>query len=134
MYRIFKNKGVGELPKKTVKKKTGTSRVRPRWTKEEVALLKRLYRTHSNAEIAQILGRKVSSVVFKGHRLGLAKGARRLKEMGRENIARRWEPIKQKASKKAAASKKATAAKKASVNKKAAASKKATAARKRKTK
>ena len=122
------------MPKKTAKKKTGTSRVRPRWTKEEVALLKRLYRTHSNAEIAQILGRKVSSVVFKGHRLGLAKGARRLKEMGRENIARRWEPIKQKASKKAAASKKATAAKKASVTKKAAASKKASAARRRKTK
>ena len=122
------------MPKKTVKKKTVTSRVRPRWTKEEVALLKRLYRTHSNAEIAQILGRKVSSVVFKGHRLGLAKGARRLKEMGRENIARRWEPIKQKVSKKAAATKKATAAKKASVTKKAAASKKASVARKRKTK
>ncbi|MDR1728075.1 MAG: hypothetical protein LBT74_09190 [Acidobacteriota bacterium] len=71
--------------------------MRPRWTKEEVALLKRLYRTHSNAEIAEILGRKVSSVVFKGHRLGLSKGARRLKEMGRENIRRRWEPIKAKA-------------------------------------
>ena len=39
--------------------------MRPRWTKEEVALLKRLYRTHSNSEIAGILGRKVSSVVFK---------------------------------------------------------------------
>ena len=70
--------------------------MRPRWTKEEVSLLRRLYRTHSNAEIAQILGRKVSSVVFKGHRLGLSKGARRLKEMGRENIRRRWEPIKQR--------------------------------------
>jgi hypothetical protein len=83
------------------KKKTKVSRVRPRWTKEEVSLLKRLYRIHSNAEIAQILGRKVSSVVFKGHRLGLSKGARRLKEMGRENISRRWEPIKQRSSKKA---------------------------------
>jgi hypothetical protein len=82
------------------KKKAKVSRVRPRWTKEEVSLLKRLYRTHSNAEIAQILGRKVSSVVFKGHRLGLSKGARRLKEMGQENIRRRWEPIKQRASRK----------------------------------
>jgi hypothetical protein len=99
------------LPKTTAKKKTVTSRVRPRWTKEEVSLLKRLYRTHSNAEIAQILGRKVSSVVFKGHRLGLAKGARRLKEMGRENIRKRWEPLKQKAAKKASA-KKAAAPKK----------------------
>lgn len=122
------------MPKTKAKKKTTTSRVRPRWTKEEVALLKRLYRTHSNAEIAQILGRKVSSVVFKGHRLGLAKGARRLKEMGRENIARRWDPIKQKAAKKASASKKTTASKKASSAKKAAVTKKASAARKRKAK
>ena len=112
------------MPKTTAKKKTVTSKVRPRWTKEEVALLKRLYRTHSNADIAQILGRKVSSVVFKGHRLGLAKGARRLKEMGRENIARRWEPIKQKASKKAAGAKKSTASKKATAGKKASATRK----------
>jgi len=122
------------LPKTKTKKKTVTSRVRPRWTKEEVALLKRLYRTHSNAEIAQILGRKVSSVVFKGHRLGLAKGARRLKEMGRENIARRWEPLKKKAAKKAAPKKaapkkvaKKTTAKKVTAAKKTAKSKKRSA-------
>jgi hypothetical protein len=57
------------------KSKAKNNKIRPRWTKEEVSLLKRLYRTHSNAEIAGILGRKVSSVVFKGHRLGLSKGA-----------------------------------------------------------
>jgi len=66
------------------------SGLRPRWTQEEIMILKRLYRTHSNAQIAEVLGRKVSSVVFKGHRLSLAKGARRLKEMGRENINLRW--------------------------------------------
>ena len=80
--------------------------MRPRWTKEEVTLLKRLYRTHSNSEIAGILGRKVSSVVFKGHRLGLAKGARRLRDMGRENIRKRWEPVKRRSVKKARSSKK----------------------------
>jgi hypothetical protein len=90
-----------KLPRKIVKTKAKIVRVRPRWTREEVSLLRRLYRTHSNSEIAGILGRKVSSVVFKGHRLGLSKGARRLKEMGRENISRRWEPIKSKAAKKA---------------------------------
>jgi len=74
------------------------SRMRPRWTKEEVSILKRLYRTHSNAEIAQLLGRKVSSVVFKGHRLRLSKGVRRLKQMGRENIRRRWEPKRRRSS------------------------------------
>lgn len=123
------------MAKTNTKKKTRTSRVRPRWTKEEVALLKRLYRTHSNAEIAEILGRKVSSVVFKGHRLGLAKGARRLKEMGRENIARRWEPLKKKAAKKATVSKKAApkkaAPKKAAAAKKATRTKKTAAAKKR---
>lgn len=70
--------------------KTERKRVRPRWTKSEVATLRSLYKTTSNAEIAEILGRKVSSVVFKGHRLGLSKGPRRLKEMGKENIALRW--------------------------------------------
>ena len=82
------------MPRNNKKSKTKSFRVRPRWTKAEVALLRRLYRTHSNAEIAGILGRKVSSVVFKGHRLGLSKGARRLREMGQENIRHRWEPVK----------------------------------------
>jgi hypothetical protein len=97
-------KGVKELPRNKKSIKVKSSRVRPRWTKEEVALLRRLYRTHSNAEIAGILGRKVSSVVFKGHRLGLSKGARRLKEMGRENIKRRWEPLKHRSARKIRAS------------------------------
>ncbi len=93
-------KGATELPTKIKKSKESTAKVRPRWTKEEVALLKRLYRTHSNAEIASLLGRKVSSVVFKGHRLGLSKGPRRLREMGRENIRKRWDPLKKEAAKK----------------------------------
>jgi len=88
------------LPRTKKNSKAKNIRVRPRWTKEEISLLRRLYRTHSNAEIAAILRRKVSSVVFKGHRLGLSKGARRLKEMGRENIRRRWEPLKHRSSKK----------------------------------
>lgn len=66
------------------------SRKRPRWTKDEISTLKRLYRSWSNAHIARELGRTVSSVVFKGYRLGLSKGTRRLKEMGRENISKRW--------------------------------------------
>jgi hypothetical protein len=77
----FRDKELRELPRNSRSKKAGSSKVRPRWTKDEVSVLKRLYRTHSNAEIAGILGRKVSSVVFKGHRLGLSKGPRRLKEI-----------------------------------------------------
>lgn len=66
------------------------SSVRPRWTAAEVRFLRTHYRTWSNAAIAAELGRKVTSVVFKGHRMGLSNGARRLREMGRENIAHRW--------------------------------------------
>jgi hypothetical protein len=89
---------------KAKKSKARVARVRPRWTKEEVSTLKRMYRNSSNAEIAKVLGRKVSSVVFKGHRLGLSKGARRLKEMGQENIRLRWDPIKRKSARKGRAS------------------------------
>ena len=63
----------------------------------EIAILRRLYKTRSNAEIAAVLRRKVSSVSLQGrHRLGLAKGMKRLKEMGRENISRRWRGLGQK--------------------------------------
>lgn len=86
------------MPRNVKKTKASNTRVRPRWTKEEIAILKRLYRNSSNAEIAEKLGRKVSSVVFKGHRLGLSKGARRLREMGQENIRRRWDPLKRSSS------------------------------------
>jgi hypothetical protein len=72
------------------KKAQQVFRKRPRWTREEIATLKQLYRSKSNADIARVLGRSVSSIVFKGYRLGLSKGIRRLKEMGRENINKRW--------------------------------------------
>jgi len=86
----------GRVPGKPSAKRSGA---RPRWTQEEIMILKRLYRTRSNAQIAEVLGRKVSSIVFKGHRLGLAKGVRRLKEMGRENINLRWRARKRRAKK-----------------------------------
>jgi len=65
---------------------------RPRWTRAQVETLRKLYRTHSNSEIAEAVDRSVSSVVFKAHCLGLEKGIRRLREMGRENIEKRWRP------------------------------------------
>ena len=64
--------------------------VKKRWTKEQLRILKRLYKSHSNADIAEAVGRKVASVVYKAHRLGLYKGVRRLRKMGQENIRHRW--------------------------------------------
>ena len=63
---------------------------RRRWTSAEKEILKRLYRTRSNAYIGQLLGRSASAVTFQGYRLGLSKGIRRLKHMGRENVRKRW--------------------------------------------
>ena len=65
---------------------------RPRWTKSQLEILRKLYRAHSNEVIAEAVGRSVASVVFKAHCLGLEKGIRRLREMGRENIEKRWRP------------------------------------------
>jgi len=86
--------------RKTKPARAKKPQVRPRWTKAEVAILRRLYCTRRNAEIAKLLGRKVSSVVFKAHRLGLSKGIMRLREMGRENISQRWKQSNHKSRKK----------------------------------
>jgi hypothetical protein len=72
------------------KKPASTALIKPRWTKEQIALLKRLHKSCSNVEIAQVLGRPAQSVAYKAHRLGLRKGARRLRKMGQENIRHRW--------------------------------------------
>jgi hypothetical protein len=63
----------------------------PRWGKEELALLQRLYPTNSNLEIAQRLDRSVKSVVSKAHHMGLKKNPTRLREMGRENVKLRYD-------------------------------------------
>ena len=75
---------------RTGSKQKVPNQTRKQWTKEQVRILKRLYKSHSNADIAKAVGRKAVSVVFKAHRLGLSKGVRRLRKMGQENIQHRW--------------------------------------------
>jgi hypothetical protein len=72
------------------RRKVIPGRVRSRWTKEDVTTLEILYSAHSNEEIARILKRKISSVRYKAHDLGLYKCDERLQEMGQQNIAKRW--------------------------------------------
>ena len=82
------------MAKKSVRRKKKTSakpaQVKKRWTKQQLSILKRLYKSHSNADIAKAVGRKEASVVYKAHRMGLYKGVRRLRKMGQENIQHRW--------------------------------------------
>ncbi|HED64984.1 MAG TPA: hypothetical protein ENJ09_05445 [Planctomycetes bacterium] len=63
----------------------------PRWTQQEIDVLKRDYPSRSNLDIARELGRSVKSVVSKAHNLGLKKSPDRLRAMGRENVSLRYE-------------------------------------------
>jgi hypothetical protein len=63
----------------------------PRWTAGDLSALRRLYPDHGNVEIARILERSVKSVVSKAHGLGLRKSEDRLREMGKANVALRYE-------------------------------------------
>lgn len=62
----------------------------PRWEAADVRVLRRWYATRSNLEIARTLGRSVTSVVSKARLLGLRKSARRLRDMGRQNVSVRY--------------------------------------------
>jgi len=58
----------------------------PRWTAEDIEVLRDLYPTTSNLEIAQRLGRSQKSVNSKAHQMGLRKSHDRLRQMGGENV------------------------------------------------
>lgn len=74
-----------------VRRVSGESSTRmPRWTTEELELLKREYPLQPNLKIARKLGRSVKSVVSKAHNLGLKKSSERLRQMGRENVSLRY--------------------------------------------
>jgi hypothetical protein len=74
-----------------VRRLSGASSTRmPRWSEDELELLRQRYPTEPNLEIARSLSRSVKSVVSKAHHLGLRKDEERLKAMGRENVSRRY--------------------------------------------
>lgn len=61
----------------------------PRWTKEQIATLVRMHPSESNRAIALHLGRSEKSVSSMAAKMGLKKDARRLAQMGIENVALR---------------------------------------------
>lgn len=62
----------------------------PRWQRDELEVLRELYESCSNLEIARRLDRSVKSVVSKAHNMGLKKNPDRLREMGRQNVSLRY--------------------------------------------
>ncbi|TDJ66288.1 MAG: hypothetical protein E2O39_16725 [Planctomycetota bacterium] len=67
----------------------GTPARKPRWQKDELAILRAMYPRASNIAIARELQRSVKSVVSKAHFLRLKKDPARLSEMGRQNVSLR---------------------------------------------
>ena len=52
------------------------------WSKEEIALLKKMFKNVSNREVADKLNRKEASVQYKAWQLGLKKSRKYLKSIG----------------------------------------------------
>lgn len=63
----------------------------PRWQSAEIELLRALYPKTSNLELARQLDRSVASVANKANQLGLKKHPTVLQEMGRRNVATRYQ-------------------------------------------
>ncbi|MGE3174282.1 MAG: hypothetical protein AB7O97_16760 [Planctomycetota bacterium] len=63
----------------------------PRWTQAQTARLVELYPDHDNLEVARALGRTVASVANKAWQLGLRKSPALLQQIGRTNVAARYE-------------------------------------------
>ncbi|MSR62545.1 MAG: hypothetical protein EXS08_08875 [Planctomycetes bacterium] len=83
---LFKDKGF-------MRKLRGEPATRmPRWTEEELDILRASYASEPNLDIAKRLGRSVKSVVSKAHLLELQKSSERLREMGRANVSVRYLP------------------------------------------
>ena len=57
--------------------------VRGSWSKEEVGLLKKLFRSSKTREVADQLGRSYKSVAMKASKMGLKKSKKYLKSLGR---------------------------------------------------
>jgi len=70
--------------KKVVKKKAARKKAAGGlWTKQEVALLRKLFPTNPTAGIAKQLGRPTDAVKKKASRMGLRKSKKYLKSIGR---------------------------------------------------
>jgi len=60
-----------------------TTNVGQEWTREEVRILKQIFRNVSNATVATRLGRTAKAVERKASKLGLTKTKKYLKTLGR---------------------------------------------------
>ena len=67
------------------KKKTArrTKKKRGLWSKDDVKLLRKIFRNTSTADVAKQLGRPLDAVKKKASRMGLTKSKKYMKSLGR---------------------------------------------------
>ena len=63
---------------------------KPAWSSMELALLDRFYGSIPNRLLSQKLHRSLKAVEDKARRLGLCKSHDRLRQMGTQNVSKRW--------------------------------------------
>ncbi|MBK8097049.1 MAG: hypothetical protein IPK26_08080 [Planctomycetes bacterium] len=66
----------------------------PRWRSDETERLRQLYPDLENHAVATALGRSVTAVANKAHRLGLEKSPALLARLGRDNVAVRYAGVR----------------------------------------
>lgn len=61
------------------------------WESKETDILKKHYAHVSNLDLSRALdGRSPRAILSQANRMGLAKHPERLREVGKENMAKRW--------------------------------------------
>ncbi len=65
------------------KKKSKKKLVKGTWTKEDIAMLKKLFKNNSTADVAKELNRPLDAVKKKASRMGLRKSKKYMKTLGR---------------------------------------------------
>jgi glucan-binding YG repeat protein len=61
----------------------------PRWTKEQIEILKKLYKDNDNITVAKAVGKSVKAVVSKAFFLGLKKTKDQLTKTAKKNVSYR---------------------------------------------
>lgn len=65
------------------------------WNDEEADIVRKHYAHVSNADLSRVLpGRSPRAILSHANRLGLQKHPERLREVGRENMEKRWGPLR----------------------------------------
>jgi hypothetical protein len=65
------------------------------WNEEEKQALKQFYKAVPNGKLRELLAtRSEIAIRNQAHQMGLHKSPQRISEMGRDNVEKRWAPLR----------------------------------------